>query len=80
MMPIQMIPVNALVFEPSGFQILSFHSAADTAYVEGANGHGQMFARAEDVRGLTVLFNVIRSAAVSAGETEHLIRMIMEGT
>ena len=50
----------------------------DVAYVDGANGHGQMLSESGDVRGLTVLFNVIRSAAVSAEESENLIRTIME--
>lgn len=77
---IQIIPTSAHVFEPSGFQVLSFDNMADVAYVEGANGYGQMFSGAEDVHGFTVLFNVIRSAALPADETENLIRTIMEGT
>ncbi|MEO3787638.1 helix-turn-helix transcriptional regulator [Actinocorallia sp. B10E7] len=77
---IQVIPSSTHVFEPTGFQILSFAGAADVAYVEGANGHGQMFVQAEEVRGLDVLFNVIRAAALPVEETEHLIHTIMEGT
>jgi transcriptional regulator with XRE-family HTH domain len=76
---VQVLPTAARVFEPSGFQILSFDDAADVAYVEGANGHGQMFSEAQDVRRLTVLFNTIRSAALPADDTENLINTIMEG-
>jgi len=75
---VQIIPTGTHVFEPSGFQVLSFADSADIAYVEGANGHGQMFVRAEEVRGLDVLFNVIRTIALSVEETRHLVETIME--
>jgi hypothetical protein len=47
--------------------------------MEGTKGHGQMFSAPEDVHGLAVLFNVIRSAASSVEESDHLIRTVMEG-
>lgn len=75
---VQIIPTNAPVFQPSGFQVLSFNKTADVAYVEGANGYGQMLTEVEAVRGFTVLFNVIRSTALSVEDSENLIRTIME--
>ncbi|MFB4299351.1 helix-turn-helix domain-containing protein [Actinomadura sp. NTSP31] len=75
---IQVIPVGEPEFQPGGFQLLSFESSATVAYVDGAGGHGQILADPHDVLGLTVLFNVIRSAALSAADSENLIRTIME--
>jgi transcriptional regulator with XRE-family HTH domain len=75
---IQILPVHAPVYESSGFQLLSFNTSPDVAYIEGAGGHGRMLTDAHDVRGLTVLFNVIRSTALSVEESENLIHSIME--
>ncbi|GAA2149912.1 helix-turn-helix domain-containing protein [Actinomadura napierensis] len=77
---IQLIPVGAHVFQGSGFQVLSFDEGPDVVYVDGAGAHGQMITEAASVRRLTVLFNMIRSAALSARESEDLIRTIMEST
>lgn len=76
---IQIIPESAPIFQPSGFQLLSFVNAADVAYIDGAGGHGQMLSDSHEVQDLAVLFDVVRSAALSAEETERLIRSIMEG-
>jgi transcriptional regulator with XRE-family HTH domain len=77
---IQVIPKDALVFQPGGFQLLSFKRKPDVAYVDGAGSNSQMLTDPDEVRALTVLFNVIRSAALSAEESENLIRTIMEST
>lgn len=77
---VQIIPANAAVFQESGFQLLSFDHAPDVAYVDGASGYGQMLTEPHDVRRLTVIFSVIRSAALPAEESENLIRSIMEAT
>jgi transcriptional regulator with XRE-family HTH domain len=77
---IQILPSSALVFQPCGFQVLSLDTGGDVAYMEGIKGHGQMFGDPEDVHGLAILFNVIRSTALSVEESEHLIRTVMEGT
>ncbi|MEO5877956.1 MAG: helix-turn-helix transcriptional regulator [Streptosporangiaceae bacterium] len=50
---IQIIPRNAGVFQPCGFQVLSSGKVGDVAYVEGVKGHGQMLNDPDDVRGLT---------------------------
>jgi transcriptional regulator with XRE-family HTH domain len=76
---IQIIPDSAPVYQPGGFQLLSFEGAADVAYIDGAGGHGQMITDPSEVQNLAVLFDVIRSAALSAEESERLIRSILEG-
>ncbi|WP_242901049.1 helix-turn-helix domain-containing protein [Actinomadura terrae] len=77
---IQVIPSKARVFQGSGFQVLSFNDSADVVYVDGAGGNGQMVTDLAEVRRLTILFNMIRSAALAAEESGELIRTIMEST
>ena len=77
---VQVIPARARVFQGGGFQLLSFNEGADVVYVDGAGGNGQMITDHVRVRRLTVLFNKIRSAALSAEDSEDLIRTIMEST
>ncbi|REE95976.1 helix-turn-helix domain-containing protein [Thermomonospora umbrina] len=76
---IQLIPTTARVFQEGGFQLLNFDEGADLLYVDGAGGCVQVISESSKVRGHTVLFNVIRSAALSVEETESRIRSIMEG-
>jgi transcriptional regulator with XRE-family HTH domain len=75
---VQVLRSRAHVFQASGFHLLSFDQSHDVVYVDGAGGRGQMFTEPHDVQAFTILFNVIRSAAESAEESENLIRMIME--
>ncbi|WP_157964020.1 helix-turn-helix domain-containing protein [Actinocorallia populi] len=75
---IQIIPKSARVFHPTGFQVLNFDKDADVAYMEGSDGNGRLLTEPGVVRRLAVLFNVIRSDALPAEETENLIRTIME--
>ncbi|MEU8800257.1 Scr1 family TA system antitoxin-like transcriptional regulator [Spirillospora sp. NPDC048819] len=77
---IQVIPSQARVFQGGGFQVLSFNEGSDVVYVDGAGGNGQMITHHAGVRRLTVLFNKIRAAALSAEESEGLVRTIMEST
>lgn len=77
---LQIIPTYAMLFHPTGFQILRFPNADPMAYMEGTGGHGQTFTRPEVVRELAVHFNLARSEAMSAGESVALVRSIMEGT
>ncbi|GAB3275394.1 hypothetical protein GCM10027589_00520 [Actinocorallia lasiicapitis] len=76
---IRIIPEGAPVYNSSGCQLLSFDGAADVAYIDGFGGHGQMLTEPHEVQELAVLFDMIRSAAMSAAESERLIRSIMEG-
>ncbi|WP_165966629.1 helix-turn-helix transcriptional regulator [Actinomadura sp. 7K507] len=75
---IQLIPADAAVFQPCGFQLLSFKQAPDVAYVDGVIHHGQVLTNPPDVQELAILFNVIQTAALSAKESGNLIRSIME--
>jgi len=77
---IQIIPASAKVFQGSGFQLLSFDDGADAAYVDGAGANGHMLTDPAKVRRLAVLFNRVRSAALSAEESESRICLLMEGT
>ncbi|WP_433230199.1 helix-turn-helix domain-containing protein [Actinomadura formosensis] len=77
---LQVIPTDAAVFQPCGFQLLGFKQAPDVAYVDGVGRHGQVLTNPRDVQELAILFNVIRTAALSGAESENLIRTIMEST
>lgn len=77
---IQVVPADAAVFQESGFQLLSFDQAADVAYIDGACGFGQILTETRDVRRLAVVFDVIRSTALSVAASAELIRTIMEDT
>ncbi|MFD0683264.1 helix-turn-helix domain-containing protein [Actinomadura fibrosa] len=75
---IQVIPTTARVFQGGGYQLLSFDASADVAYVDGVSGFGQMLTEPPDVRRLNMLFNMIRSTAMSADDSGSFIRSIME--
>ncbi|TDB97221.1 helix-turn-helix transcriptional regulator [Actinomadura sp. 7K534] len=77
---LQVIPADAAVFQPCGFQLLGFKQAPDVGYVDGVGQHGQVLTNPHDVQELAILFNVIRTAALSGAESENLIRTIMEST
>ncbi|MGI5326685.1 helix-turn-helix domain-containing protein [Actinomadura nitritigenes] len=77
---VQLLPRSALVFQPTGFQVLRFEHSTDVAYVEGTGGNGRMLDDPAAVRNLAVLFNVARSEALSARDSAALIRSIMEDT
>jgi transcriptional regulator with XRE-family HTH domain len=77
---VQVLPLCACVFQPTGFQVLGFESSASVAYIEGTGGNGQMLADVAAVRNLTALFNVARSEALSATDSAALIQTIMEDT
>ncbi|QXJ24526.1 helix-turn-helix domain-containing protein [Actinomadura graeca] len=76
---IQLIPSGFAVTQSSGFQLLSFSEAPDIAYVDGACGHGQVILDPGEVHRIALSFNVIRATALSAGESEGLIRKYLEG-
>ncbi|WP_344894280.1 helix-turn-helix transcriptional regulator [Actinomadura meridiana] len=77
---VQIIPVRARLFHPTGFQILGFPQAGSIAYMEGTGEHGQTLTNPEAVRKLVVLFDLARSEALSAEDSMALIRAHMEGT
>ncbi|GAB2847347.1 hypothetical protein GCM10022221_53410 [Actinocorallia aurea] len=75
---VQVLPRDALVFHPAGFQILHFDSKPSTAYMEGSAGKGQSFTSPDEVRDLSVLHDLARGEALSTRESAALIRKIME--
>jgi hypothetical protein len=77
---VRLIPTDAAIFQPCGFQLLSFERAPDVAYVDGVGHHGQILTDPGDVQELVILFNVIQTVALSAAESEDLIRTIMESS
>lgn len=77
---IQLLPACAYVFQPTGFQVLTFERSEAVAYIEGTGRNGQMLTEVTAVRNLAALFNVARSEALSAAESAALIETIMEGT
>jgi hypothetical protein len=77
---IQIIPAGAPVYQSSGFQLFSFARAPDVAYVDGAGDNVKILTDPPQVEGVAVLFDVIRSVALSVAESEALVREIMEDT
>ncbi|MEU6039625.1 helix-turn-helix transcriptional regulator [Actinomadura sp. NPDC047616] len=75
---VQIIPSGAPVYVPSGFTILGFAEGDDVAFVEGAVGLGRVIARPVDVHRLAVRFDMIGGEALPVGESEMLIKSIME--
>jgi transcriptional regulator with XRE-family HTH domain len=75
---VQVIPCGAAVYVSSGFTLLGYAEGADLAFVDGAGGHGRVIEPTDQVQALAILFDQIRSEALSASESEKLIRAIME--
>ncbi|KAB2351438.1 helix-turn-helix domain-containing protein [Actinomadura rudentiformis] len=75
---VQIIPSGAPVYVSSGFTILGFAEGNDVAFVEAAMGLGQVVARPTDVHRLAVGFDMIGGEALPVGESEMLIKSIME--
>ncbi|OLT38445.1 hypothetical protein BJF79_26770 [Actinomadura sp. CNU-125] len=75
---VQVLPADALVFHPTGYQVLSFRRQQDIAYMEGTAGNAQMLTDSDVVRQLAVLFDVVRSEAFSAKDSANVIQSIME--
>ncbi|MBT2208571.1 helix-turn-helix transcriptional regulator [Actinomadura sp. NEAU-AAG7] len=75
---IQVLPVDALVFHPAGYQVLGFDKGAAVAYMEGTGGNGQMLTDPVVIRKLSTLFNMARAEALPGGESASLIRRIMQ--
>ncbi|GAA4628383.1 helix-turn-helix transcriptional regulator [Actinoallomurus vinaceus] len=75
---IQAIPARAPVYVVSSFTLLGHMEGADLAYVDGAEGNGQLISAPRQVHSLAVLFDQIRGVALPTSESEELIRAIME--
>ncbi|MCO5997686.1 helix-turn-helix domain-containing protein [Actinoallomurus rhizosphaericola] len=77
---IHILPEDAPVYPSGGFTIFSFDEAPDLGYAEAVNGHGPLIEQRKPIEGLKVMFDLIRSAALSAAASADLIRALMEGT
>ncbi|MFC6884100.1 MULTISPECIES: helix-turn-helix domain-containing protein [Actinomadura] len=75
---IQAVPVGAPVYVSGPFALLRFAEGADLGYVEAALGQGRVVERPAIVQRMAVRFDEIQSEALSAPESERLIRSIME--
>jgi len=75
---VQVIPSGAPVYVSSGFTILGFAEGNDVAFVEGAMGLGGVVARPIDVHRLAVRFDMIGGEALPVGESETLVKSILE--
>jgi hypothetical protein len=75
---VQVLPIGAPVFVTSGFTLLGFAEGAPIGFVEGAEGLGRVIEPPTSVHRLAVRFDVIRGEALTVGDSEKLIRSIME--
>ncbi|MBC6462949.1 helix-turn-helix domain-containing protein [Actinomadura sp. HBU206391] len=77
---IQLVPTDAPVYQASGFVILSFDERSDICYMDSAGSYGPLLESTDDVDERVVVFDqVVRSAALTAEDSEQLIRAVMEG-
>jgi transcriptional regulator with XRE-family HTH domain len=75
---IHVVPDRAPAYPSGGFTLFSFEDAPDLGYVEGVNGHGHMIEHGNQVEGVKVAFDLIRSVALPVQESADLIRAAME--
>lgn len=75
---IHVIPDHAQVCPEGSFILLSSPGEPDLAYAESAGGRGQLIDNSAHVAELGVLFELIRSKALSAEDSENFIRHVME--
>lgn len=77
-MAIYVIPANAQVFPESSFTVLSFDSDPDMGYEESVGGRGRLLEAGPQVTELGVGFELIRESALTAADSEALVRSLME--
>ncbi|MGI8331844.1 helix-turn-helix domain-containing protein [Actinomadura scrupuli] len=77
---IQVVPVTTTAYAglAGAFTIMSFIEDPDVAFVDGANSNGQFIDRPDMVAGLMETYDLIRSAALPAAQSAHLIKEIRE--
>ncbi|WUH97918.1 helix-turn-helix domain-containing protein [Spirillospora sp. NBC_00431] len=77
---IQVVPNGAQIYPEGSFALLSFDNEPDMGYEESFGGHGRLIEAGPHVTELAVGFDLIRSMALPAAESEALIRGISEAT
>jgi hypothetical protein len=75
---LQVIPASAPVFQAGEIILLSFTDRPDVAFVDAAGGHGRLIESSHDVDELVVVFDQVRASALTAEESERLIRRVIE--
>ncbi|MFI0353146.1 Scr1 family TA system antitoxin-like transcriptional regulator [Actinomadura sp. 9N407] len=75
---IQVIPERAPVYQASAVCLLGFEGDDDIGFVDGAMGHGSLVDEPAAVVELGVVFDQVRSAALTADDSECFIREVME--
>jgi len=75
---IQVLPFSANVRVTTEFHLLGYAEGGNLAYVEGAAGHDRMIESPRGILALEVLFDRVRSSALTAEDTQQLIQNAME--
>ncbi|MFC9973911.1 Scr1 family TA system antitoxin-like transcriptional regulator [Spirillospora sp. NPDC127200] len=75
---IHIVPENAELCPEGGFTLLSSPGEPDVGYAEMAGGRGQLIDDAEYVAKLGILFELIRSKALTAEDSIAAIRKALE--
>jgi len=77
---IHVVPFSAMTYPEAAFNVLSFDNAPDAAYHEGAAGQGRTIEPGPKVTELAVMFDRIRSVALTAPDSEQMLRSALEDT
>jgi hypothetical protein len=75
---IQLLPSSARVHVSTEFHLLGYAEGGDLAYVEGAADHGRVIEDSRGILALEVIFDRVRSSALTAEDTQQVIRNAME--
>lgn len=75
---IYVIPFGAKAYPEGSFTVLSFDHEPDLGYVENAGGQGHLLEAGPRVTKLAVLFDRLRAMALSAPDSDQLLRMSLE--
>ena len=75
---LQIIPADAPVFQAGEIILMSFGDRPDAGFVDAAGGHGRLIENPHDLDELVVIFDQVRASALTAEESEHLIRRVIE--
>lgn len=75
---VQVVPDGAQVFPEGAFKLLSLPDEPDVGYVEHVAGRGEIIEPGGQVGELDVVYELIRSVALPAADSERLIRTVLE--
>ncbi|WP_242888955.1 helix-turn-helix domain-containing protein [Actinomadura litoris] len=75
---VYVVPSAAQIWPETSFTVLSFDNDPDLGYVESIGGRGRLLEAGPQVTELAVGFELIRENALTAADSEVLIRTLME--